>query len=117
MPSTRLHGPYLLTSEGIDTHVDQVGIGAYALGYVGTDGTFHVQRIGRSDDNLNNRLHQYLPLKKYRTYKYGFLGTSKECYEYECKIWHAFRPKNNPNHPDTPDGTNYPCPVPNCTRL
>ena len=114
MASLGLHGTHNLTNEEIDLHVSKTGIGCYALGYVNTDNTFVVQRVGRSDNNLNKRLHNYVPEQKYTKFKFGFVDTVKDGFEHECKMWHDFSPGDNPNHPDKPNDTNYPCPVVNC---
>ena len=115
MASTGLHGIHELSDKGINSNVDTTGIGCYALGTANNQGGLNVLRIGRSDIDLNKRLHQYVKFSnKYPYFKYGFLNSVKDCYEYECKLWHKFTPSNNPNHPDKPNGTNYRCPIQEC---
>ena len=114
MASLGLHGGHALTNEEIDHHVTATGFGCYALGYLNNQNTFIVQRIGRDDKNLNRRLHEYVPLQKYSYFKHGFVDSVRQGYEHECKMWHDFKPRDNPNHPGRPDGTLYPCPTPNC---
>jgi hypothetical protein len=46
--------------EEIDNIVTRTSPGAYALGPVDNAGTFYVHRIGRSDNNLNRRLRDYI---------------------------------------------------------
>ncbi len=112
MASTGLHGPHALTHDEINRVVASVGIGCYALGPINDENLFVVRRVGRSDTGLNGRLHKYVD--EYPYFKYGFFETVRQCYEHECRIWHEFKPKNNPNHPDRPTGTDYPCPIPDC---
>jgi hypothetical protein len=112
MPSTGLHGPYPLTTKGIDDNVKGVGVGAYALGHVDPNNAFNVTRIGRSDDDLNKRLHDYEG--QYKSFKYGFLTSIKAAYEKECRLYHDFTPPDNLIHPARPEGTDYKCPVSGC---
>jgi hypothetical protein len=109
MVSTGLFGSYPLTAESINRHVRGISPGAYALGYVNQKGIFNVVRVGRSDDDLNTRLHKYVG--DYKSFKYGFFNTAKEAFEKECRLYHDFEPPDNKIHPDRPDGTNYCCPV------
>ncbi|MBE9566092.1 MAG: hypothetical protein IMF16_05030 [Proteobacteria bacterium] len=118
MASTGLFGPFSLTDEQINAHVG-TAIGAYALGPVDTsDGKFIVSYVGRSDHNLNKRLHDWIG--SYSQFKYGHFKTKKAAFEKECRMYHDFGGKNrldNKAHPDRPAGTSYPCPVPGCTEL
>lgn len=108
MASTGLFGPYTLNNELIDKKTGS-GKGAYALGYVNSDGTFIVERIGRSDNDLNSRLKDHVG--NYKAFKYGHFSTLKGAFEKECHLYHDFPSKNNPNHPARPAGTSYVCPV------
>jgi hypothetical protein len=115
MVKTGLFGPYILSNESIDKHVVGIGVGAYALGrYEKETNSFYVDYIGRSDENLNNRLHQH-EKDKYSYFKYGFYPTVKDAFVKECNLWHDFGgPKgklDNKNHPDRPKGANWKCPV------
>lgn len=112
MASLGLYGPHPLDHDSINTHVDRTGIGCYAHGSLNAGGGVSVKRIGRSDTNLNRRIHDYVG--NYPHFKYGFFKTVRECYEHECRMWHEFQPKDNPLHPDKPDGCDYPCPVAGC---
>lgn len=114
MANTGLRGPWSLTHEEIDRVVERVGPGAYALGTANDRGLLAVRRIGRSDKDLNDRLHDYVD--KYDDFKCDFLPNAKAAYEKECNLWHDFKPQDNPNHPDKPDGTDYPCPDPDCPK-
>ncbi|MGA9364527.1 MAG: hypothetical protein WBW16_09190 [Bacteroidota bacterium] len=112
MPSNELHGPHPLTKKGIDDNVKGVGLGAYALGHVDQSNAFNVTRVGRSDDDLNKRLHDYEGL--YESFKYAFLPNSKAAFEKECRLYHDFIPPDNIIHPAKPVGTDYKCPVAGC---
>ena len=114
MPQTDLHGPHSLTSQGIDAVVKGIGPGAYALGRMSERGALVVERVGRSDTDLNDRLHDYIEngKSKYPVFKYGFFDSPEKAFYKECHLFHDFKPRDNPNHPDKPDGTNLRCPVP-----
>jgi len=106
--TTGLFGPHPLTKKGIDDAVEKGGIGAYALGSKSQEGGLIVERVGRSDFDLNNRLHDYEG--QYTHFKYAFYPTKKAAYEKECELYHDFSPRDNILHPDRPTGTDYTCP-------
>lgn len=111
MAQSGLFGSYPLSSESIDTVVKGCGAGAYALGYNNEDGSsFNIQRIGRSDTDLNARLHSYVG-DKYQRFKYAFYDNAEQAFYKECRLYHDFSPSDNYIHPDKPKGTNYACPV------
>lgn len=108
MPSTNLHGPFVLTREGISKAVTRVSAGAYALGHVGADGVFYVARIGRSDMCLKLRLHSYIG--EYAAFKAMYFPSAMEAFKKECELFHNFSPPGNDIHPDRPNGTKATCP-------
>lgn len=114
MANTGLEGPWPLTSDTIDKVVTEISPGAYALGKANAKGLLTVKRVGRSDENLNKRLHDYVD--DYSHFKCQYYGTAKEAFEKECSLWHNFKPEDNPNHPDKPTGMNPPCPHPGCNQ-
>jgi len=109
MASTGLYGPHDLTELSINLNVGGIGPGAYALGYLNDAGNLVVQRVGRSDNDLSNRLHDYIG--QYRVFKFAFFNSAKDAFEKECQLYHDFMPEDNINHPDRPTATNYSCPV------
>ncbi|KAA3634063.1 MAG: hypothetical protein DWP97_07820 [Calditrichaeota bacterium] len=111
MITTNLYGPYELTAKEIDRVVQNVSPGAYALGKV-KEGVFYVSRIGRSDNDINNRLHDYVG--DYVHFKYRYYDTKKAAFEKECSLYHDFEPPDNVIHPDRPNGTYYSCPISSC---
>lgn len=108
MANSGLYGPHLLKAENIDANVGKNGIGAYVLGH-SADGTFYVNYVGRSDSDLNARLHQHIG--EFAQFKFGFLTTVKDAFEKECRLYHDFPNQNNEVHPAKPAGTKYTCPV------
>jgi len=107
--TTGLFGPHPLSKKGIDDAVKGVGMGAYALGPIAQSGGIVVERVGRSDYDLNQRLHDYEG--RYTHFKYAFYSTKQEAFEKECQLYHEFSPTDNLIHPDKPAGTNHRCPV------
>lgn len=117
MPSTGLFGPHSLDTKTID---DKVGtaLGAYALGYVNAEGAFVVKYAGRSDNDLNKRLKDWVG--DYASFKYGHFKTVEAAFECECRIFHDFGGTgslDNDIHPARPKGTDHDCPVSGCTDL
>lgn len=108
MPATNLTGPFALTDAEINQNVTRVSAGAYALGPIDNAGTFYVHRIGRSDTDLNKRLHDYVG--QYACFKADYFPSAKAAFEKECHLFHDFKPVNNTLHPDRPKGSNWMCP-------
>jgi hypothetical protein len=109
MANSGLHGPYDLTESGVSNQVKGVGHGAYALGSVGVDGTFYINYVGRSDEDLAARLQQHTPTR-YPKFKYGFFPSAKAAFDKECQLYHDFTPPDNKVHPATPRGETCGCP-------
>ena len=107
MTERGLHGPYPLTDVSINSVVLGVGPGAYALGTAGGFAGMTVQRVGRSDTDLNGRLHD--PAGLYSSFEYGFFDTAEAAYRKECELYHREKPPGNPIHPDSPTGMGLSC--------
>jgi hypothetical protein len=103
-----LSGPYALTNDGIDSAVKQTSAGAYALGYL-QGNTYYIQRVGRSDVDLNKRLHDYVG--DYKQFKAAYSSSPYQAFLAECELWHEYGNRtSNPLHPDRPNGTDWKCP-------
>jgi hypothetical protein len=111
MPTLDMEGPYLLNDATIDKMVER-RIGNYALGE-SRDNSFYPKYVGRSDEDINTRLHQWVGEKRNCPYfKMSYANNRKEAFEKECKNFHDFLSSlDNDIHPDKPDGTNWKCPV------
>jgi len=111
MASSGLDGPYPLSNSKIDSVVTKTSAGAYALGKT-QDSTFHISYVGRSDDDINGRLHDWVG--KYAEFKFGYFPTAKGAYEKECRLWHDFGGPNgsldNKVHPSK-SALSWACPV------
>jgi len=113
MASLDMKGPFLLTDSEVDRQVTRTAPGNYGLGYTKDDGTFVVQYVGRSDDDVNNRLHDWVGTN-HKKFKYSYAGSAKEAFEKECRNYHDFggsESLENKVHPARPNGTNWACPV------
>ena len=111
-----LLGPYVLSAESVDEHACDVGPGVYSLGqYDRNNDVFYVNYVGRSDINLNLRLHQHERANGFSYFKYAFYRSVRFTYEKECVLWHKFGglelKLKNKRHPDSPDGEAWQCPV------
>lgn len=110
MANTGLTGPYSLTANSINSTVYSDRIGCYALGSKGTDDTFYVSYVGRSDVDVNKRLHQHIGEDTH--FKFGYFPSVKANYEKECQLFHDFPNTKNKVHPKTPEGQSWlTCPI------
>ncbi|HEB85683.1 MAG TPA: hypothetical protein ENI68_01505 [Gammaproteobacteria bacterium] len=113
MAKLDMEGPFPLNDAEIDRQVTRKSPGNYGLGYTKDNGTFIVEYVGRSDDDVNNRLHDWTG-KKYKKFKYSYAANAKEAYEKECRNYHDFGGSDdldNDIHPARPSGTSLKCPV------
>jgi hypothetical protein len=114
-------GPFPLSAESIDLHVDPLRIGTYALlESVGSDGDFAAARVGRSDTDVNGRLKAYLSDPRYTAderydlvvfFAFGYVETPESAFETECVLYHDWEPPLNEHHPGRPRGSECRCPV------
>ena len=110
MPQTGLKGSYSLNNETIDEKVTKTSAGAYALGYLNAEGAFVPKYVGRSDDDINGRLNDWVG-SKYAYFKFGYYDSAKAAFEKECDLYHDWKEQlDNKQHPDRSDGTNWKCP-------
>lgn len=113
MASTGLSDPYDLTSEKIDEVVTRKSPGTYVLDKRNGSGSFAVNYVGRSDDDVNGRLKDWVNTK-YKRFKFGYNSSPKEAFEKECNIWHDFggdeNIMDNEKHPQRPVGSDWQCP-------
>jgi len=112
MPNTNLNGPYPLNADKIDEIITITASGTYVLGYVNSNNVFVVKYVGRSDDDLNDRLHDWI--EEYESFKAKTFNTSKEAFEKECRIYHDFGQSSkldNDIHPARPKDYDWECPI------
>jgi hypothetical protein len=110
MPETGLRGPYTLNNSTIDEKVTETSAGAYALGLVNSDGAFVPKYVGRSDDDINARLKDWIG-KNYSHFKFEYYSSAKAAFEKECDLYHDWKKQlDNEQHPDRSNGTNWKCP-------
>src|SRR5256885_4834725 len=94
--------PIKLADKRINEEVTETSPGVYALDAT-TAGPFTVSRIGRSDTDLNNRLHDYVG--EYEYFRFAYSSSPKRAFEAECELYHDHHPPDNVIHPDRPDGS------------
>jgi hypothetical protein len=103
-----LSGPFALTDDEIDAKVTKTSPGVYVLDAT-SSGPFKASYVGRSDTDLNARLHHWAG-GKYKFFMARYYSTAKEAFEAECELFHALAPPDNTNHPARPSGSNWVCP-------
>ena len=110
MSSLQMDGPYKLDAEVIDQKVTKKLTGNYALGKKNDNGTFLVGYVGRSDNDIRNRLKSWIGRTRRPLFKFSYAASAKAAFEKECKNYHDFDPPGNDKHPQRPDGTGWKCP-------
>ena len=108
MVNTGLRGSYPLTRAGIDENVTIKSAGTYALGHTSKK-RFYVNYVGRSDVDVNGRLHEHV--ENYKRFKFEYYSSAKAAFEKECLLYHDFDPRDNKVHPDRPNNSGWECPV------
>lgn len=119
MPKTGLRGSYSLNNETIDAKVTRKNsAGAYALGHVETEKKneeerkiFYVNYVGRSDDDINGRLKEWVG--KYPRFKFEYYDSPRAAFKKECSLYHGFGEKetlDNDKHPERSKNKNWKCP-------
>jgi len=112
MPTLGLRGPWDLDDATIDRIITRTSPGNYALGHVKTDGPFVVLYVGRSDDDLNSRLHDWTGQTRYKSFKADYASSVREAYKKECSNYHDFggcEKLDNKYHPDSPNNLSITC--------
>ncbi len=110
MPFLRMNGPYKLNNETIDAKVTRASPGNYALGSKSEKSRFRVWYVGRSDDDVNNRLKDWVNKTKRPLFKLSYATSAKAAFEKECNNYHDFDPPGNTSHPARPKGKDWECP-------
>lgn len=107
-----MEGPFPLDSQSINNEVEKA-IGVYILGKNNDVKSFKPRYVGRSDNNLNKRLHDH-EKENYTHFMYLYAGSIKDAFEMECRLYHLYGGDadhiDNKIHPDRPKEWPYlPC--------
>lgn len=111
-----MEGPFPLDSQSINNEVEKA-IGVYILGKNNDVKSFKPKYVGRSDDDLNGRLHDHINKDiEYTHFMYLYIDSVKNAFDYECKLYHLYAGDigqlKNERHPKRPDNLLYLfCPV------
>ncbi len=103
-------GPHPLTNDGVSKAVLYKSPGAYALGKMGNDGIFYIDYIGRSDEDVADRLCKHVP-EPYQQFFFSYYTTAQEAHAKECWLYHTFKPTDNKIHPAKPKNSRLSCPT------
>lgn len=104
-------GPYHLSARALDTIVTRNCPGTFLLGEHTDDG-FHVGYVGRSDTDVNARLHGHVG--KYRHFRFDYTTDAEAAFAEECSLYHEYLPEHNTAHPVPPPDAGWSCL--HCTR-
>lgn len=102
-------GPHPLTAAGVNASVTAKSPGAYALGKMGNDGVFYIDYVGRSDEDVADRLTKHTP-EYYQQFFFGYYPTAQAAHAKECWLYHTFKPVKNLIHPAKPKSSWLACP-------
>jgi len=109
MSDLEMYGPYDFDEKNVKKMKEWIG--NYALGHMTNEEKFRPEYVGRSDSNLQAELLTRLKTHgHHKKFKGSVTTTKQKAFEKECKNFHEFKPKENKNHPDKPNGTNLKCP-------
>ena len=110
MRDSGLKGSFRLSASQVDAQVVAVSPGIFALGHRSADGSkFTIRRVGRSDADVNRRLHAYVG--RYSHFKFDYSPSSSTAFEKECSLFHRLNPQDNRIPPTRPAGTLWRCPM------
>ena len=102
-------GPYPLNF--VSSVVQPHTVGVYILSRDGRQAEY----TGRSDSDLASRIwHSASVGSGYRHFWFDYASSPRQAYQYECTLFHHYRPPDNTIHPAIPAGTWWRCPVPTC---
>ncbi len=107
MASPTLSDLHSLTGDNIDAFVTRTSPGVYALDGT-TASSFIYSYVGRSDVDVNGRLHQWIG--KYKYFKFAYSSSAKNAFEDECRLYHDYNPPDNAIHPARPTNSGWACP-------
>ena len=107
MTNPRLYGPFQLTRQGIEAHLQSDSPGVYALGNSRED-LFITGYIGRATD-LRESLKAHIP-GPYQLFKFAYALSDRDAFEKQCELYHEFVGLDNIHHPCPPDRTALLCP-------
>ena len=102
-----------LSNTFIENLVQKNSKGVYILADLVRDYLY----VGRSDENINERLKSHVGEKsrtkkrEYKWFKFKLSSTIRSAFEDECRLYHEYKPPDNINHPNKPKDTDYTCPV------
>lgn len=100
-------GPYHLSAQALDNIVTRNCPGTFVLGEYTEDG-FHVDYVGRSDTDVNARLHGHVG--RYRHFRFDYTADAAAAFAEECALYHDYLPEHNTAHPAPPAGAGWSCP-------
>ena len=93
MRNSGLKGSFPLERITSDARVVAVSPRIFPL-YRWADGwKFTIRRVGRSDADVNRRLHAYVG--RYSHFKFDYSPSSSTAFEKECSLFHRLNPQDN----------------------
>jgi hypothetical protein len=103
-------GPYDLTDEEIRSNVSGGLPGVYALGTFLPDGSSSVEYVGRSDEDVRERLRLHTP-RSHPQFRFAYCRSDAEAYRVECELFHELHPPESYVHPTRPPDSDLSCAI------
>ena len=114
MVELKMQGPYELNDDTVQEQVESEQPGNYALGYLNEEDSFILCYVGRSDDDLRQKLLNWVGgIARYTHFEYSVAESSEQAFIKECHNYHDYGGSDNlynSNHPYRKDKTDWTCP-------
>jgi hypothetical protein len=103
----RLFGPFKLTVDRLDKHLQASSPGIFALGEE-RHGVFTIKQIGRSDDDLRLALKSHIR-GPHKYFKFSYAMSPEDAFAKECELYHSLIALDQPTHPAPPNSKDLKC--------
>lgn len=104
---SHLEGPYDLSFDCLEYTIPRQSVGVYAIGHVDAAGVFRVQRVGRDEVDVKERLRCLIGSGN--KFKYALAPNAYTAFDMECELFHRLKPPSNITHPDRPRASGWKC--------
>lgn len=107
MSTHTLIGPLRLEERSVNLFIPEQRTGVYVTGknLIG----FAPLKVGKSELHLRQALLN--EVGTHSAFKFFVTPTLEEAFDFECRIWHEYEPKDNPEHPVMEGKVKVACPV------
>lgn len=108
MSELQLQGPFKFDRQGVSQALTARLPGVYAFGHTDAEGTFIIEKVGRSDDDVRRPLET--SVECYSQFAFQVCASPKAAFENECRLFHNCLDVRSYVHPVGPEGSYWKCP-------